>query len=50
MRSLLLALALLLPATPVLAERLVSQVSQDEVSITSSFAGETLTLCQAERV
>jgi uncharacterized protein (TIGR02186 family) len=43
MRSLVVALSLLL-ATPGLAERLVTQVSQDEVSITSSFAGQTLTL------
>jgi uncharacterized protein (TIGR02186 family) len=44
MRALLLALALIGLATPVAAERLVSQVSQEEVSITSSFAGATLTL------
>jgi len=40
----LLAVLLLLPAAPALAERLVTQVSQDEVSITSSFSGQTLTL------
>lgn len=44
MRRLLLALALVVAASPALAERLVTQVSQDEVSITSSFAGQTLTL------
>ena len=44
MRRLLLALALILAASPAGAERLVTQVSQDEVSITSSFAGQTLTL------
>lgn len=38
----LLALALL--ASPAAAERLITQVSQDEVSITSSFSGQTLTL------
>jgi len=43
MRWLLLALALLL-TTPAMAERLVTQVSQDVVSITSSFTGQTLTL------
>lgn len=43
-RLLLLALMLIALATPAAAERLVSQVSQDEVSITSSFAGATLTL------
>jgi uncharacterized protein (TIGR02186 family) len=44
MRRLLLALALILAVSPAGAERLVTQVSQDEVSITSSFAGQTLTL------
>lgn len=44
MRRLLLAALLMLFASPVLAERLITQVSQDEVSITSSFAGQTLTL------
>lgn len=44
MRRLLFALLLVLLATPVLAERLVTQVSQGEVSITSSFAGANLTL------
>jgi uncharacterized protein (TIGR02186 family) len=44
MRRLLLALLLVAFASPAGAERLVSQVSRDEVSITSSFAGETLTL------
>lgn len=44
MRRLLLALLLAAFASPAGAERLVSQVSRDEVSITSSFAGETLTL------
>lgn len=44
MRRLLLPLLALLMATPALAERLVTQVSQDEVSITSSFTGQTLTL------
>ena len=45
MRRLLLALALVVAASPAFAERLVTQVSQDEVSITSSFAGQTLTFC-----
>lgn len=40
----LLALLLVAFASPAGAERLVSQVSREEVSITSSFAGETLTL------
>ncbi|MDB5541845.1 MAG: hypothetical protein JWQ89_3572 [Devosia sp.] len=40
----LLALLLAGFASPAGAERLVSQVSQEEVSITSSFAGATLTL------
>lgn len=44
MRRLFLVLLLVAFASPVGAERLVSQVSQDEVSITSSFAGQTLTL------
>ncbi len=44
MRRLLLSLALILAASPAGAEKLVSQVSQEEVSITSSFAGQTLTL------
>jgi uncharacterized protein (TIGR02186 family) len=44
MRTLLAAVALLLSSAPALAERLVSMVSRDEVAITSSFAGETLTL------
>jgi uncharacterized protein (TIGR02186 family) len=44
MTRLLLVLMLLAVAWPAQAERLIGQVSQDEVSITSSFAGETLTL------
>ncbi|MGV3490460.1 MAG: TIGR02186 family protein, partial [Devosia sp.] len=44
MRIMFAIVAVLLLATPVAAERLISQVSQSEVSITSSFAGETLTL------
>ena len=44
MRPLLAALLVLLLASPAAAERLVSMVSREEVSITSSFAGETLTL------
>lgn len=45
MRRLLAALATaLVLATPAFAERLVTGVSRNEVSITSSFAGETLTL------
>lgn len=44
MRALLLALLLILIAMPAQAERLVSSVSRQEVSITSSFDGETLTL------
>lgn len=43
-RRLLLALGLVALASPAGAERLVTQVSREEVSITSSFAGETLTL------
>ncbi len=39
-----LAIAAALLATPAGAEKLVSQVSRQEVSITSSFTGETLTL------
>jgi len=42
---LILALAALIGLTaPAAAERLVSMVSRDEVAITSSFAGETLTI------
>jgi uncharacterized protein (TIGR02186 family) len=44
MRALLLALLLVLTASPATAERLVTSVSRPEVSITSSFSGETLTL------
>lgn len=44
MRRLLLAIVLGLLAAPVNAEQLVSQVSSEEVAITSSFAGQTLTL------
>ena len=44
MKRLLLALGLAWLATPVGAEQLVSQVSSEEVAITSSFAGQTLTL------
>lgn len=44
LKAVLLALLLVAFASPAGAERLVSQVSRDEVSITSSFAGETLTL------
>lgn len=44
MRRLALAALFALMAVPVGAEQLVSQVSSDEVAITSSFAGETLTL------
>jgi uncharacterized protein (TIGR02186 family) len=44
MRRWLMALCLSLLAAPVSAEQLVSQVSNEEVAITSSFAGETLTL------
>lgn len=44
MRRMLIALLLLALASPAAAERLVTQVSQSEVSITSSFAGQTLTL------
>jgi uncharacterized protein (TIGR02186 family) len=44
MRALIIALVLLITALPAQAERLVSSVSRPEVSITSSFDGETLTL------
>ena len=44
MRRLLALFALLAFTAPVQAERLVSMVSREEVAITSSFAGETLTL------
>lgn len=44
MRALLVILALLVATGPAWAERLVSQVSRDEVAITSSYTGETLTL------
>ncbi|RYH12938.1 MAG: hypothetical protein EON57_02890 [Alphaproteobacteria bacterium] len=44
MKALLVAAAFALFATPAGAEQLVSQVSSEEVAITSSFAGETLTL------
>jgi len=44
MRRLLLAAAFALFAAPIGAEQLVSQVSSDEVAITSSFAGQTLTV------
>lgn len=44
MRALLALAAFLAFAAPAQAERLVSMVSRDEVAITSSFAGETLTL------
>lgn len=44
MRSLLAALMLLACCAPAAAERLVSMVSREEVAITSSFIGETLTL------
>jgi uncharacterized protein (TIGR02186 family) len=44
MIRLLLALLFTLAAAPVMAAQLVSQVSSDEIAITSSFAGETLTL------
>lgn len=44
MRRLLFAAMLILAGSPASAERLVTQLSQDEVSITSSFAGQTLTL------
>ncbi len=44
MRALLLAILLSIMVLPAHAERLVSGVSRPEVLITSSFAGETLTL------
>ncbi len=44
MRRLLIALMVILMAAPASAERLITQVSQSEVSITSSFSGQTLTL------
>ncbi len=44
MRRLLAIVALLALTAPAEAERLVSMVSRDQVAITSSFAGETLTL------
>jgi uncharacterized protein (TIGR02186 family) len=44
MRGLILAAILALLAVPAGAEQLVSQVSTDEVAITSSFAGQTLTV------
>lgn len=43
-RLLGILLVLLLAVGPAAAERLVATVSRDEVAITSSFAGETLTL------
>ena len=43
-RSLLIAFAFIVAATPAHAERLATAVSRNEVSITSSFDGETLTL------
>lgn len=44
MRRALLTLGFLLLSLPTGAEQLVSQVSREEVAITSSFAGETLTV------
>ncbi len=44
MKPLLVAAVLALLAAPAGAEQLVSQVSSEEVAITSSFAGQTLTL------
>ena len=44
MKWLLAIAALMAPTAPAQAERLVSMVSREEVAITSSFAGETLTL------
>jgi uncharacterized protein (TIGR02186 family) len=44
MRWLLAAIVLLCLASPAAAERLVAQMSRSDVSITSSFSGETLTL------
>lgn len=43
-RTLVFLLLLFAMALPAQAERLVSMVSRDEVAITSSFSGETLTL------
>lgn len=44
MRVLIALLALVALTGPVAAERLISMVSREEVAITSSFSGETLTL------
>ena len=44
MRALLALLLVLSAPLPAAAERLVSKVSRDEVAITSSYTGETLTL------
>jgi uncharacterized protein (TIGR02186 family) len=44
MRTLFALLLLLCATLPAAAERLVSKVSRDEVAITSSYTGETLTL------
>ena len=44
MRALFLAMILILAAAPVQAERLITAVSRQQVAITSSFDGETLTL------
>jgi uncharacterized protein (TIGR02186 family) len=44
MRALLALLLLICLAGPAAAERLVAQMSRSDVSITSSFSGETLTL------
>ena len=44
MQRALLTLGFLALSLPADAEQLVSQVSSDEVAITSSFAGETLTV------
>ena len=44
MRRLLLAVMFGAMALPVAAEQLLTQVSSEEVAITSSFAGQTLTL------
>ena len=44
MRALLALLLVLAAPLPAAAERLVSKVSRDEVAITSSYTGETLTL------
>lgn len=43
MRALLLALAVIAIAVPAQAQRMVSTVSREQVAITSSFDGETLT-------